>query len=367
MPKQRTIDDKETALSFELSELGWTSELQETFEQLGDERLEPARVAAEHRGSYRIFTAAGETSATVPGKMTFDAITREELPAVGDWVAVEVVDATMAVIRSVLPRRTSFVRKVAGFQSEAQVLAANVDVVFIVDPFDRGPNLRRIERFLTVAWESGAMPVVVLTKSDLAIDLGEDLANVIAVAPAVDVYAVSSLTGDGIEELLHHLDGAPTIAALGPSGAGKSSLINALLGRDVMETKEVRLDGKGRHTTTHRQLIPLPGGGAFIDTPGMRELQLYDGDDGIDMSFSDIYALAEQCRFRNCSHEREPGCAVAAALRNGTLDESRYASYRKQLRELAAVARKKDKRLANEAAKKWKKVSREAKARARIR
>jgi ribosome biogenesis GTPase len=247
------------------------------------------------------------------------------------------------------------------------VIAANVDIVFIVDPFDRGPNLRRIERYLTVGWESGATPVVVLTKSDLGVDVGDELAKVMEVAPGVEVHAVSIVTGDGIDELLAYLDGAPTIAVLGPSGAGKSSLINTLMGRDVMEAKEVRLDGKGRHTTTHRELIPLPDGGALIDTPGMRELQLYDGDEGIDQSFSDIYALAEQCKFRDCAHDGEPGCAVAEAVVTGDLTEERFESYRKQLRELAAIARRKDSRVAREDARKKGRFYREALARSRNR
>ncbi|MGH2757591.1 MAG: GTPase RsgA, partial [Actinomycetota bacterium] len=269
-------------MSFDLSALGWTAELQSTIDELGDPSLVAARVAVEHRGSFRLFTAQGEVAATVPGKMTYDADSREDLPAVGDWVAAEVVDAESAVIRAVLPRRSSFVRKTTGLEAKAQVLATNVDIVFILDPFDRGPNLRRIERYLTVAWESGATPVVLLTKSDLAVDVPGDLERVIEVAPGVEVHAISCVTGDGVEELGSYVDRNRTVASLGPSGAGKSSLINAILGREVMDAKEVRDDGKGRHTTTHRELIPLPGGGALIDTPGMRELQLYEGDEGID-------------------------------------------------------------------------------------
>ena len=354
-------------MPFDLSALGWTAELQHAFDEIGDPRLEPARVAAEHRGSYRVLTAAGGVTGTVPGKMTHEATSREELPAVGDWVAVEMIDADGAVIRAVLPRRSSFIRKLAGDRADAQVISSNVDVVFIVDPFDRGPNLRRIERYLTVAWESGATPVVVLTKSDLATDAAGDLENVMTVSPGAEVHVVSCVTGDGLTELRRYLDGSPTVAALGPSGAGKSSLINALIGREVMPTQEVREDGKGRHTTTHRQLIPLPEGGVFIDTPGMRELQLFDGDEGIDLSFSDIYALAEQCRFRDCAHDREPGCAVIEAVATRELDEGRLAGYRKQLRELASIARRKDRRLAQEEARRWKKLSRDARARARPR
>jgi ribosome biogenesis GTPase / thiamine phosphate phosphatase len=354
-------------LSFELSELGWNAELQQQLNELGDDRLEPARVAVEHKGSYRLLVASGEITGLVTGKMTHDARTRMDLPAVGDWVGAEMIDSQSAVIRSILPRRSLFVRNVAGTEADVQIIAANINIVFIVDPFDRGPNLRRIERFLTVAWESGANPVVVLTKSDLAADLGEGLANVIGVAPGAEVHAVSNVTREGIPELYPYLEGSATIAVLGPSGAGKSSLINALLGRDAMPAKEVRSDGKGRHTTTHRELIPLPGGGAVIDTPGMRELQFYDGDEGVDTSFSDIHEFAEGCRFRDCAHNGEPGCAVATALRDGTLDESRYESYRKQLRELAALARRKDVRLARSESRKMGRMYRDALARSRKR
>ena len=318
-----------------------------------------ARITAEHRGSYKARAEASEFDALVTGKMTYEARDRADLPAVGDWVSIEPIDDRQAVIREIEPRRSAFVRKVAGFESDAQVVAANVDVVFVVEALDPGPNARRIERYLTVAWESGAMPVVVLTKSDIGEDVAESLAAVEASAPGVDVHAVSAVTGDGLDGLRPYVGAGSTAATLGPSGAGKSSLINALAMSEVMATNDVRWDGKGRHTTTHRELVDLPGGGAIIDTPGMRELQLWEGEDGIDRSFSDIAALAEQCKFRDCAHDSEPGCAVQAALLTGELSSERYANYRKQLRELAAIARKKDKRLANQEAKKWKQITKE--------
>lgn len=329
--------------------------------------IQPARVIAEHRGLYRLALGNEELAGLVPGRMTYEASSRECLPAVGDWVEVERIDGDQAVIHSVLPRTSVIVRKVAGFEAESQIVATNAGIVFVVEQLDTGPNVRRIERYLTVAWESGAIPVVVLTKSDLAIDLGEAVANALASAPGVEVHAVSSITGDGIDELRRYVGEGMTAAVLGPSGSGKSSLINALLGVDVMATKEVRWDGKGRHTTTHRQLIALPDGGFVIDTPGMRELQLWDGDEGIDKSFSDIAVLAEGCRFSDCRHEKEPECAVLAALESGELTGDRFASYRKQLRELAAIARKKDKKLATAHAKRWKKMNKEGRARARLR
>ena len=326
-----------------------------------------ARITAEHRGSYRATTDDGEIDALITGRMSYEAAGKEELPTVGDWVHVERIDERQGVIREIEPRRSAFVRKVAGFESEAQVVAANVDVVFVVEPLDPGPNVRRIERYLTVAWESGAIPVVVLTKSDIAEEVADSLAAVESSAPGVDVHAVSAVTRDGLDELRWLLGNDRTATMLGPSGAGKSSLINALAGDEVMATNEVRWDGKGRHTTTHRQLISLPGGASVIDTPGMRELQLWDGDEGIDRAFSDIAALAEGCRFADCAHDSEPGCAVKAALATGDLTQERFASYKKQLRELAAIARKKDKKLANAEAKKWKAMTKAMKGQNRMR
>lgn len=310
-------------------------------------------------------TGTAELAALVPGRMSYEATDRADLPAVGDWVEIEPIDDKQAVIRSIEPRKSAFIRKVAGFESEAQVVAANVDVVLIVEPLDPGPNPRRIERYLTVAWESGAVPVVALTKSDIAEDIDQSLAAVAEAAPGVEVHAVSAVTLEGIEGVRAAIGPESTAALLGPSGAGKSSLINALMGAEVMATNEVRWDGKGRHTTTHRQLIALPDGGYVMDTPGMRELQLWEGDDGIDRSFSDIAALAGGCKFRDCAHDTEPGCAVRAALESGELPAERYASYQKQLRELAAIARKKDKRLAKQETKKWTHAYKEALSRSR--
>lgn len=325
-----------------------------------------ARITAEHRGSYRALTDDREIDALITGRMSYEAAGKEDLPTVGDWVRLERIDDKQGVIREIEPRKSAFIRKVAGLESEAQVVAANVDVVFVVEALDPGPNVRRIERYLTVAWESGAVPVIVLTKSDIAEDVADSLAAVESSTPRVEVHAVSAITADGIDAL-RDLLGEQTAATLGPSGAGKSSLINAMAGSEVMATNEVRWDGKGRHTTTHRQLIFLPTGGALIDTPGMRELQLWDGDEGIDRSFSDIAELATRCKFNDCAHASEPDCAVQAALGMGDLSQERFASYQKQLRELAAIARKRDRKLANAEAKKWKQITKEMREKSRLR
>ena len=350
-----------------LVDLGWDDAWDEQLKQHGP-GLEPARVAVEHRGAYTLIASRGEVAAEVTGKLRHAAAERSDLPAVGDWVAIDPAPADgSAPIRAVLPRRSVFSRKVAGFQVEEQIIAANIDVVFVVSALDADLNLRRIERYLTLAWESGATPVVVLTKSDISPDVAGALTEVAAIAAGAEVHAVSALEVRELEGLRPYLDGNRTVALLGSSGVGKSTLINTLLGSEVMVTKEIRWDGKGRHTTTHRQLIPLPGGGALIDTPGMRELQLWDGDAGVDLAFRDIAELAAGCRFSDCSHEHEPGCAVLQAVQGGALAPERLASYRKQVRELAAVARKKDTRLASAEAKKWKRLNREAASRARLR
>jgi ribosome biogenesis GTPase len=352
----------------DLASLGWNDRLRDAFEQIEEKELVPARVMLEHRKGYSVWSELGELEAEVPGKMRHDAKLSSELPAVGDWIAVRVLPGERrGQVVAVLPRSSKFSRKVAGEQVDEQVVAANVDIAFLVSGLDQEPNLRKIERYLTVAWESGAQPVVVLAKSDLADDAAQALEDVVAIAPGVPVHAVSNLTGEGFEELQDYFEPGKTFAVMGSSGVGKSSFINRLVGEEVMTTQEIRWDGKGRHTTTHRELIVLPQGGSIIDTPGMRELQLWDASEGLESAFSDVLELAEGCRFRDCIHESEPGCAVKLALEEGRLAPERFQSYRKQLREIAAIARKRDKQLANIEAKKWKKLTRDARARARLR
>jgi ribosome biogenesis GTPase len=307
----------------------------------------PARVSAQHRGEYDVLTERGELRAHVAGRLRHDAASGADLPAVGDWVALR--DET---IQAVLPRRSAFLRKVAFHATEAQVLAANIDTVFVVTGLDDDFSARRLERYLTLAWESGASPAVVLTKADLCDDPLALLLEAEQVAVGVPAHVISNVTGEGLDELATYLGPARTVALLGSSGVGKSSLVNRLFDDEVQATKELAEDGTGRHTTTARQLFRLPGGAMLVDTPGLREVQLWDADEGIHEAFSDVDELAAHCRFNDCAHMREPGCAVQAAIDEGRLPRGRLQSYRALQRELKRLAAKQDGRLRSEERKK---------------
>jgi ribosome biogenesis GTPase len=303
------------------------------------------RVAAEHRSGYVLLTDDGELPAEVAGRLRYDAERGlpPGLPAVGDWVEYHVPPGEQrAVIQTVRPRSSLFQRKEAGRRSAAQVLAANVDRVFLVSALPDGLNLRRLERYLALTWDGGSRPVLVLNKADLCENPAAFIPQAAAIAQGAPVHTVSAHTGWGLDELEPYFAEGATAAFLGQSGVGKSSLINRLLGRDELATQTIRTDGKGRHTTSHRQLLARPGGGWVIDTPGLRELQLWEGSDGVDTAFAEVEDLARRCRFRDCKHESEPECAVRAALEDGTLSPERLESYRKLRGELAHIERRHD-------------------------
>ena len=326
-----------------LTDYGWSEALQREFDSLARRDLIAARVVVHRRGLYRIVTDAGELTATLSGRFMHDAPT-EDFPAVGDWIAVAArLEEGSATIHRVLTRRSSFIRRASGPGGGAQVLAANVDVVLIVSSLNEDLSLRRLERYLATAWASGAQPVIVLTKADLASRPEEDVSAVEAIAYGVPVVAVSALTGSGLDRLSPHLAQGRTAVLLGSSGVGKSTLVNAFVGHDRMETQAIREDdARGRHTTTHRELILLPNGALILDTPGMRELALWDVSEGLSNTFEDIASLSRECRFRDCRHTNEPGCAVRSALESGVLSEGRWQSYVKLNRELAWLDRKED-------------------------
>jgi ribosome biogenesis GTPase len=341
---------------FDLGELGWNPELAENLEP----GLVPGRVAAAHRGAFDVWTAAAAIRTRLPGRLMHEGLD----VAVGDWVSLG-----DGLIRSVLPRRSAIVRNAAGLTTTAQTLAANVDVALVVSSL--GPDLepRRIERYLVTIWESGAFPEIVLTKADRLDDPSSLVAEVEAVALGVPVHVVSAVTGQGCEALRARIRAGTTAVLVGSSGVGKSTLVNRWLGDEVMATRETREDDdEGLHTTTHRQLLVLPGGGLVIDTPGLRELQLWDvGSAGLDATFADVEELAADCRFADCTHTHEPECAVLAAVESGELSGERLHSWRKLQRELHSIAIRHDAHLRKEELRKWKLRTREGRARARPR
>jgi ribosome biogenesis GTPase len=341
-----------------LEALGWSRFFAEALEQYDEEGCEPARVAVPRRKHFLLYGAEGELRGKITGRMLYQAAGPEDLPAVGDWVVIQKwPDREEVSILDLLPRKSGFVRKVAGRRTDQQVLAANTDIVFLVSALDQRFTLRGLERYLVVAAESGARPVVLLNKADLCDEVESILEEVQTVTREVPVHVVSAKFGEGMEAVRSYLADGVTGALLGPSGAGKSTIVNTLLGSDYLRTREVRdVDDRGRHVTTQRELVVLPGGGLLIDTPGMRELQLFAGQEGIAATFGDIEELGTECRFRDCQHEVEPGCAVRKALAEGELDEGRFDSYKKLLREAAHQERKVDKAAERKHKEHWKKI-----------
>jgi ribosome biogenesis GTPase len=340
-----------------LERLGATAELRASLAP----GLTLARVAFSHCDRYRLMADSGDLDAEPGGALWYNAATRGAMPVVGDWVAVRAINAEQAIVEAVLPRRTLFARRAPGRREELQPIAANIDLLFLVCGLDGDFNLRRLERYLTLAAESGAEAVVVLNKSDLCADVAARMAETAQVAGAAPVVAVHTRSADGLRALLPFLAGGRTVALVGSSGVGKSSLINRLTGGELLRTAEVReSDSRGRHTTTHRELIPLPAGGALIDTPGMRELQLWAGEDAVDRTFDEIASLAAECRYGDCAHNGEPGCAVGGALRDGSLAPDRWESYRKLRGEAQRHEALADPLLALERKRKWKQIHKAA-------
>jgi ribosome biogenesis GTPase len=336
-----------------LQDLGWDAFFADAFEPYEGDNLIPARVSARHHGPCELLTEQGPMGGIPAGKLS-----EEELPAVGDWVAVRPLDGERkAVIEAVLPRRTSFTRKEALQRTVAQVVAANIDTVFVVTAFGFDLNPRRLERYLTSAWDSGSAPVIVVNKSDTADDPAFELLEIEPVTMGVPVHAVSAASGEGLDELDAYLQHGQTVVLLGSSGVGKSTLVNRFAGREVLATAHTSDGGRGRHTTSHRELVPLPSGAVLLDTPGMRELQLWADEEVLDTTFSEISTLAAECKFSDCAHATEPGCAIRAALNDGRLSKERWTSYCKLQRELRALAIRKDARLRSEQRKQWAKFS----------
>lgn len=341
----------------DLRALGWDTAWETLASSYGD-GCRPGRISRVDRGVCTVLTSAGPTRATW-GSDVLEGIAADPgtTPCTGDWAMVRSWPDGLVTLEGLLPRRTAIVRAQASGTSTGQVLAANVDLVAVVVALHPEPNLGRLERLLALAWESGAQPLVLLTKADLVVDAELVAEDVRAAAPGVEVICCSTVTGEGVEEVRDRLSGTATMALLGVSGHGKSSLTNALLGTDALVVRAIRTDGKGRHTSVRRELVLLPGGGSVIDTPGLRGVGLQEAGEGMASTFPDITELASECRFTDCQHDGEPGCAVQEAIVDGMLAVRRLESWRKLQREVAWMASRSDARLRAERRKQWKQIS----------
>src|SRR5262245_2133428 len=332
---------------YDLNSLGWSAHFETEFRPFKEQGYFAARIGLEHGSQYRVYSELGELPAILTGKLRFDANSAADLPAVGDWVAISRSDGeNKARVHAVLPRVSKFSRRAAGSGSVEQVVAANIDTVFLVQGLDGDFNTRRLERYLVAAFESRANPVVVLNKTDLCDTLEQTISEVESVASGVEIHEISSKEGTGLSQLDPYIGPGLTIAFLGSSGVGKSTIINRLIGEDIQKTAEVRAhDSRGKHTTTHRELIVIKSGGLLIDTPGMRELQLWDAGDSLGETFADVESVAAACHFSDCRHENEPGCAVRRALEDGSLDRGRFENYLKLEREIEYLDSRMDMKL----------------------
>lgn len=351
-----------------LTTFGWDEFFESNFQPYAANGNASGRVALEYKHFYRLYTEWGEVLGEIAGRLRHEALDRGDLPVVGDWVVIRPCpESDKVTIHAVLPRKSKFTRKVAGFRTEKQIVGSNIDTVFLVTSLNQDFNLRRVERYLIVAWESGARPIIILSKSDLCDQIEERTREIKAIVGDVPIHAVSVVRREGLDELARYLTDGQTVAFLGSSGVGKSTLINYLLGREYLRVQETRKhDGRGLHTTTHRELIVLPQGGLVLDTPGMRELQLWDGEGGLHIAFTDIETVASHCYFGDCRHQDEPRCAIREALADGAIDAARYQSYEKLKKELTYLARKQDIRSEIVEKKRWKTLSRMASQRAKM-